>query len=101
MEQDNSFEALMNPGEAGNFFDIAKLTRFDPRSKTSYCRTNALWLAEFCRLIYRQDMDEIDRPAGFVTRNEFLSAKGWREETFFNRGGTQAGLFVNDQLNCV
>ena len=100
MEQDNSFEALMNPGEAGNFFDIANLTQFDPRSKTSYCRTNALWLAEFCRLIYRQETDEIERPAGFVTRNQFLSAKGWREETFFNRGGTQAGLFVNDQLNC-
>ena len=100
MEQDNSFQALTHPGEASNFFDIANLTEFDPRSKTSYNRTNALWLAEFCRLIYRQEKDEIKRSDGFLTRNHFLAAKGWREDTFFNHDGTQAGLFVNQQLNC-
>src|SRR2546427_6478239 len=100
MEQDNSFEALMNPGEASNFFDIANLTEFDPRSTTSYSRTNALWLVEVCRLIYRKENDEMKRATGFVTRNQFLAAKGWREDTFFNQAGTQAGLFVNDQLKC-
>jgi len=100
MEPDNSFGALTHPGEASNFFDIANLAEFDPRSKTSYNRTNALWLAEFCRLIYRQEKDEIDRPTGFLTRNHFLAAKGWREDTFFNHDGTQAGLFVNGHLHC-
>lgn len=100
MNEDNTFGALMNPGEATNFFEVAGLPEFDPGAKTTYSRTNALWLAEFSRLIYRQESDEIPQPAGFITRSQFLAAKGWRQDAFFNQGGTQAGVFVNDRVPC-
>jgi len=97
MEPDNSFKALFDPGSANNFFDITNLAGFESVSNTSYNRTNALWLAEFCRLIYRQENGEVSRPDAFVTRGAFLESKGWREEAFFNQGGTQAGIFLKDK----
>jgi len=77
MDEDNSFDALMNPGEANNFFDIADLPELDPSATTAYSRTNSLWLIEFSRLIYRQEI------------------------TFFNEDDTQAGLFVNNKVQCA
>lgn len=97
MEPDNSFGALFDPGAANNFFDITNLAEFESRSNAAYNRTNALWLAEFCRLIYRQDNDEVPRPATFVPRDAFLESRGWRELAFFNQGGTQAGIFLKDK----
>ena len=104
VRENKSFEALMNPGEANDFFDIANLPEFAPSATTSYSRTNALWLVEFCRLIYRRERDEMaTRPADFRTRDQFLSPKGWRQEStdFFNASGTQAALFVNAKLQCA
>jgi triacylglycerol lipase len=95
MDEDNSYKALMNPGEAENFFDVADLPEFDPNATTKYSRTNSLWLSEFSRLIYRQENDEKPRPATFLTRNMILAAKGWQEHLFFNKDDTQAGLFVH------
>src|SRR5215831_10133792 len=96
MQPDNGFDALFNPGEAANFFNISNLDGFEPDSNAVYSRTNALWLAEFCRLIYRREKDEVPRPASFVSRGAFLKAKGWREQAFINQGGTQAAIFVQD-----
>jgi hypothetical protein len=96
MQFDNSFEALFNPGAANNFFEIADLTDFEPKSVSAYNRTNALWLAEFSRLIYRGP-DEKPPPPGFETRDAILQRRGWREAAFFNLGGTQAGLFVKER----
>jgi triacylglycerol lipase len=104
MKENNSLEALMNPGEAEDFFDIASLAEFESGTTTVYGRTNALWLAEFSRLIYRRESDEIKaRPAGFRTRDQFLSPRGWRQlpNDFFNTSGTQAALFVNADLKCA
>ena len=104
MKENNSLEALINPGDADDFFDIAKLPEFEPSVTSGYSRTDALWLAEFSRLIYRREQDEITtRPAGFRTRDEFLSPRGWRQEPndFFNIGATQAALFTNANLQCA
>lgn len=101
MDEDNSFDALMNPGEADNFFHISDLPELDPSQTTTYCRTNSLWLIEFCRLIYRQENDEKPRPPNFQTRNQFLDPKGWQEIGFFNEDDTQAGLLVNGKLQCA
>jgi hypothetical protein len=103
MQFDKSFEALFNPGTANNFFEIAGLTDFEPKSVSAYSRTNALWLAEFSRLIYRQGPDELSPPPpNFVTRDAILQGKGWSEAAFFNQGGTQAGLFVKkDQCGAL
>ncbi|HXJ60038.1 MAG TPA: lipase family protein [Verrucomicrobiae bacterium] len=102
MKESTSFEALMDPGEADDFFDVADLPAFDPRATNGFDRTNALWLAEFSRLIYRRDSDEFKRPAGFRTRDEFLGPHGWRQERadFINLDGTRAALFVNLALPC-
>src|SRR5437588_8383856 len=104
MDYDNSLAALMNPGEADNFFDIENLPPFDPIQSGMYNRTNALWLMEFCRLIYRQERDEIpSRPADFKSRNDFLTSVGWKQAPgdFFNKEATQAALFTNQQLSCA
>jgi triacylglycerol lipase len=104
MNEDKSFKALMNPGDADNFFDIANLAAFEPQATHGYSRTNALWLAEFCRLIYRRERDEIPtRLPDFRTRDEFLSPRGWRQEpsAFFNRCGTQAAFFVHEKIECA
>lgn len=94
MEPDNSLAALVNPGEADNFFDIDGLADLQPGSTAAFDRINALWLAEFCRLIYRQENDEVPRPNTFKTRDAFLRDHGWQEQAFFNLKGTQAGLFL-------
>ena len=104
MKENNSFDALMDPGEADDFFDTADLREFEPGATMGYSRTNAVWLAEFSRLIYRREMDEMKtRPPGFRTRDQFLRPHGWRQEPddFFNIGDTQAGLFVNAKLQCA
>jgi hypothetical protein len=101
MDEDNSFDALMNPGEASNFFDIADLPEIDPTATAVYSRTNSLWLIEFSRLIYRQEKDEKPRPPNFITRNQFLGPKGWQEIAFFNEDDTQAGLLINGKLQCA
>jgi len=104
MKENNSFEALMNPGEADDFFDIANLSEFQPGATAGYSRINALWLAEFSRLIYRRERDEIKtRPPQFRTRDDFLAPRGWRQEPndFFNTDDTQAALFVNSKLQCA
>ena len=59
MDFDNSWEAVLHPGKATVFFDVLGDTKFDPDA-ASYSKINAWWLAELCRLIYRQGADEIE-----------------------------------------
>lgn len=104
MKENNRLDALINPGDAEDFFNIASLPEFDPGITTEYNRTNALWLAEFCRLIYRQETDEKKpRPTGFRTRDQILNPHGWHQEPkdFFNVGGTQAALFTRTEPDCA
>lgn len=103
MKEDNGLAALMNPGEAEDFFEINSLPAFDPLAIGSFNRTNALWLAEFSRLIYRQERDEIaSRPPVFRTRDQILQPHGWREvagiATLVN--GPQVALLANVRLGC-
>ncbi len=96
VNEDHGLAALMNPGEAENFFALEGLTPFDPSSAAGFNRHSAMWLAEFCRLIYRQERDELPhRPASFRTRAQILAEHGWREEAVLrNRQGVpQAAVF--------
>ena len=96
VNEDHGLAALMNPGEAENFFALEGLTPFAPSSAAGFNRHSAMWLAEFCRLIYRQERDELPRrPAGFRTRAQILAEHGWREEAVLrNRQGVpQAAVF--------
>ncbi len=96
VNEDRGIAALMNPGEAENFFAIDGLLPFDPAAAGGFNRNSALWLAEFSRVIYRQERDEVaNRPAGFRTRAQILAEHGWREGAVLRsgQGVPQAAVF--------
>jgi hypothetical protein len=90
MNEDNSIKALIDPGDADNFFMIDNLPAFDPAARGAYSRANALWLMETCRLIYRED--EPSRKQYFEQRANL------RETRFFNTGETQGVLVRGDNF---
>jgi len=101
---DHGIAALLNPGGAEDFFEFTgDCASFEPSSR-DFNRANALWLAEFCRLIYRQEHDEQPgRPPGFRTRDQILAAHGWREGAIFRtrEGRPQAALFGRTRGDAV
>ena len=90
MNFDNSWDAVLRPGKATVYFDVLGNTKFETDS-SSYSKTNAWWLAELCRLIYRQGSDELGDATG-PTRKEVLAAVKLDEVDFFNEGDTEAAL---------
>ena len=76
MDFDNSWEALLKPGEATKYFDVHRGEPFQATAST-YSKINAWWLAEISRLIYKDDA------VGPGTRQEFLDEVGMKEEHFF------------------
>jgi len=102
MPQSSSRDDLFNPGAATDFFSASGLLPFDPRLTRSFSRRNALWFAEFSRLVYRQGVDEVKQRALKPSRAEILAGvSDWRETDFYLRHDTQAALFVNDSLRCA
>jgi triacylglycerol lipase len=90
MEFDNSWDAVLKPGKATVYFDVLANTKFEADA-TSYSKTNAWWLAELCRLVYRQGVDE-DKHAKGPTRKEVLARVKLDEVEFFNQDDSQAAL---------
>lgn len=87
MEFDNSWDALLKPGEAAQFFDIHNAAPIQTNS-SGYSKINAWWMAELSRLIYKQETDEIGKEAKVPTRKDILDKVNLDEIKFFNRGGT-------------
>lgn len=90
MNFDNSWDAVLKPGKATVFFDVLGQTKFEPGA-TSYNKLNAWWLAELCRLIYREEADETNK-ATPPTRQQVLDKVQLDEVAFFNEGATEAAL---------
>lgn len=92
MQTDTSWQALLHPGEATDFFLRRPFPEFDPAT-TAYSPVNALWLAELSRLVYRHDAEE-DSPPPQPTRTHFLEDAGFTQKRFFHskETGTQAML---------
>ena len=90
MNFDNSWDAVLKPGKATVYFDVLSGTKFEADS-SSYSKINAWWLAELCRLIYRQGADEVDGGSG-PSRKEVLAGVKLNEIDFFNEGDTEAAL---------
>lgn len=92
MQTDTSWQALLHPGEATDFFLRRPFPEFDP-TITAYSPVNALWLAELSRLVYRHDAEE-DVPPPLPTRTHFLEHAGLTQRRFFHskETGTQAML---------
>ena len=88
MKETTDKEALINPGDSANdFFDFEKLHpgHFNPALTATYSRTNAVWLMELCRLVYRRDQIQ-------PSREEFLKRHELHEVKFFDRNQTQGAL---------
>jgi hypothetical protein len=77
-----TWQDLLNPGGATDFFARREFPPFDPEAGPEYNCTNALWLAELCRLFYRQDVEEVRFPRQ-PTRASFLEKAGLRQRAFF------------------
>lgn len=90
MEFDNSWDAVLKPGKATVYFDTHAESVFEGDS-VSYSKINAWWLAELCRLVYRQGADEVSDATG-PTRKEVLGRVKLEEVEFFNEDETQAAL---------
>jgi len=101
MPQSTRSRDLFNPGADDNFFSTMPLEAFNPALNRAFSRRNAIWLAEFSRLIYRQGADEINVPPGTRTRAEILADKGWHETDFIQSNSTQAAFFVSEMLGAA
>lgn len=86
-----TWEDLLQPGKATDFFARKEFPPFDPEAKSVYSRVNALWLAELSRLVYRHDIEEEDLPPQ-PTRTRFLKNAGFQQRHFFGSQNTQAML---------
>jgi len=99
MDFDNSWDAVLKPGKATVYFDALSETNFEADS-SSYSKINAWWLAELCRLIYRQGPDEVERAAG-PSRKEVLGGVKLDEVDFFNEDDTEASLIKSIDSSAV
>ena len=81
---------LLYPGEAADFFVASPLPQFDP-SDAAFNWSNAWWLAELSRLVYRQDTEEVATPIE-PRRSAILERAGLQQRAFFHDAvqGTQA-----------
>jgi hypothetical protein len=92
MRTATTWNDLLNPGAATDFFTRRAFPPFEPNTR-SYSAANALWLAELSRLVYRHDIEE-DTPPPQPTQSYFLEQAGCTRRQFFHsrKTGTQAML---------
>ncbi len=91
MSAATTWQDLLHPGRATDFFSRQIFPPFDPEATSGYNRANALWLAELSRLVYRHDIEE-ENPPRQPTRTGFLEKSGFRQRRFFISQNTQAML---------
>lgn len=82
MSATTTWDDLLHPGRAVDFFARREFPAFDPGHVSTYSQTNALWLAELSRLVYRHDIEE-DDPLPQPTRTSFLEKAGLKQREFF------------------
>ncbi len=85
MEFDNSWRAVFNPGLAAEFFSPPPDGA--PEAVREFRATNAWWLAELSRLIYRDSA-----AAGAQSRDRILAGVGLRESRFLHRRSTHCAI---------
>jgi len=91
MDFDNSWKALLKPGETTLYFDVHGWTKFQV-DQPDFSSINAWWLAEFSRLIYRVGPQEAPLfPAG-PTRREILNGVGLEELSFIRSEKAQCAV---------
>jgi triacylglycerol lipase len=95
MLPDTSWNALLRPWISSRYFDLPDLRLFDPGAP-DFSLTNAWWLCELSRLIYRQDADEAGSDALPPTRSEILHGVGLTEMQAFCHGTNYCALVTTD-----
>lgn len=86
MQTTTTWQDLLLPGDATDFFSRRPFPPFEPHAN-GYTAANALWLAELSRLVYRHDVEE-NIPPPQPTRTSFLANAGFRQRQFFLSRGT-------------
>ena len=81
MKTITSWQDLLHPGDATDFFSRRVFQPFDPDAH-AYAPGNALWLAELSRLVYRHDTEEKGSPPQ-PTRTSFVENAGFKQRQFF------------------
>jgi len=81
LQTTTSWQDLLHPGDATDFFLRRPFPTFDP-TISAYSTVNALWLAELSRLVYRHDIEE-ESPPPQPTRTSFLVNAGFKQRQFF------------------
>ncbi|MCG6907256.1 MAG: lipase family protein [Desulfobacteraceae bacterium] len=92
MAFNHTWQALLRPGASTDFFANGMPGRFDPAA-AGFNPTNAWWLSELSRLIYRRGGAEptVLGPSSSA-RQAFLQKVGLRENHFFYTRHAQAAL---------
>ena len=92
MRRTTSWQDLLQPGDAVDFFSRRSFPVFDPAT-AAYHGGNALWLAELSRIVYRRDIEENAAPPQ-PTRTSILARAGFQQRGFFvsRKTDTQAML---------
>lgn len=92
MTTTTSWQDLLRPGDATDFFARAALPPFDPMA-VGFNAGNALWLAELSRLVYRRDVEENDPPPQ-PRRAKFLASVSLRQRAFFRSALTETQAII-------
>ena len=90
---DVSWEAVFNPGGATDFFKHGMPGPIETR-EDRFSPTNAWWLSELSRLVYRRGEEEPGITPSGPRRQDFLARVGLEERAFFNAGGVQAAFIT-------
>lgn len=82
MPYDNSWNALLKPGDATTYFTRPQIPAFEPH-RADYHPSNAWWLAELSRLVYC---------GSSAIRDAALARAGLRQRRFFDVAETQGAV---------
>lgn len=91
MDFDNSWKALLKPGEATLYFDVHSRTKFQI-DKVAFSSINAWWMAELSRLTYRLGPKEALSFPAVPTRQEILNNVGLEELKFIRSEKAQCSV---------
>lgn len=92
-----TWDDLLRPGEAAQFFTRDPLPVFDPDAQ-GFSASNAWWLAELSRIVYRLGPTETSTPLEPL-RHEFMSRVGLEEIEFIREDATGTGVMIVQSAN--
>jgi triacylglycerol lipase len=90
MPFDKTWESLLQPGRANDFFAAPNPAAFEIAAP-AYSAVNAWWLAEISRLVYREGIEEDPRFAG-NSRRRILNAVQLDEHRFIHHPRAQCAI---------